>query len=60
MKAIELENGMRVRCGKREGVVLGIRHRVSFQVKPDKGPPVSWFVDGERELDVVDQQECAP
>jgi hypothetical protein len=57
MKAVELEEGMRVRSGKREGVVSEIRHKVRFQVTTDDGNSVLWFVDGDQEIEVVDQQE---
>jgi hypothetical protein len=57
MKATELTEGMRVRCGKREGVVSDIAHKVRFQVTTDDGNSVLWFVDGDSEIEVVDDQE---
>jgi hypothetical protein len=57
MKATELTEGMRVRCGKREGVVSGLIHKVRFQVTTDDGNAVLWFVDGDHQIEVVYQQE---
>jgi hypothetical protein len=45
---------MTVRCNKRVGVVTLIRTRIAFQVQPEKGPPVQWYVDGDEEIEVVE------
>jgi hypothetical protein len=57
VKARELEEGMTVRCNKRVGKVTMIKTRVAFDVQPENGAAVRWYVDGEEEIEVVDQQE---
>jgi hypothetical protein len=54
VKARELEEGMTVRSGKRVGVVTGIKTRVFFQVQPETGPAIGWWVDGETDVEVVE------
>jgi hypothetical protein len=54
VKAKELTEGMTVRSGRRVGVVTMIRTRVAFQVQPEKGPAVQWYVDGDHEVEVVE------
>jgi hypothetical protein len=57
VKATDLEEGMTVRQGKRLGKVIAIKTRIYFQVQPEIGVPIGYYMDGDAEVEVVENQE---